>query len=514
MKVPIKFQNLCIIQKWIKDNPNFSGVKFEDNTVLFSNGSKVDLGDFSLELLLNNKDFNSNFNLLDEFLLYKILYANTKIYEFYNTDTNIDEYIKSIELTNQGNVIITTNLSKEETKGTIANSVLMTYSSLLNSSQNSNITLDSLFEKIGVDNPHKKSNELLFFDLLDKDDEYKTIEIHYIGDFSKYMYTLVRYQNYLVGDAKKLLESCNRKINELMKSDNLNDLQKEALKLYNKYTRYNKSHDIKINRTRKKSMFIIILLIFVLIAIYNGLYVLLWNHDNHNIDKQVEQIYVNTEVIETKDNENTIIIENDVPKSDPYWDFIKTSLISVDFKELKKTNNDTVGWIKVEGTNINYPFVQTNDNSYYLTHQFDKQLNGGGWVFLDYRNNIKDFDKNSIIYAHGRQNKTMFGSLKNILTDKWNQNTNNYVVKLSTETENTLWQVFSVYKIPNTNDYLKVNFDSDEEFIEFTSMIKNRSNHDFGTTVSSDDKILTLSTCYNNDEKVVLHAKLIKKESR
>ena len=160
------------------------------------------------------------------------------------------------------------------------------------------------------------------------------------------------------------------------------------------------------------------------------------------------------------------------------------------------------------------PFVQTNDNSYYLKHQFDKQPNGGGWVFLDYRNSTKELDRNSILYAHGRQNKTMFGSLKNILTDKWTKNTNNYAVKLSTETENTLWQVFSVYKIPNTNDYLKVSFDNDEEFIEFTNMIKNRSSYDFGTTVSSDDKILTLSTCYDDESKVVLHAKLIKKESR
>ena len=328
------------------------------------------------------------------------------------------------------------------------------------------------------------------------------------------MYTLVRYQNYLVGNAKKLLELCNYKINELMKSNNLNDLQKKTLHLYKKYNKYNKSHDLKIKKHRKKIMFIIVILIFILISIYRGLYVLLWHHDNNNIDEQVNEIYIKTKVEEIEDNENTKIIETKAPKSDPYWDFIKTNLINVNFKKLKKTNKDTVGWIKVEGTNINYPFVQTNNNDYYLTHQFDKKLNGGGWVWLDYRNNAKNFDKNSIIYAHGRKNKTMFGSLKNILTNKWIQNTNNYIVKLSTETENTLWQVFSVYKIPNTNDYLKVSFDNDDEFMEFIDMIKNRSTNDFGTTVSNDDKILTLSTCYNDDEKVVLHAKLIKKESR
>lgn len=112
------------------------------------------------------------------------------------------------------------------------------------------------------------------------------------------------------------------------------------------------------------------------------------------------------------------------------------SLINVDFEELKGINSDTLGWIQVNGTNINYPFVQTSDNKFYLRHSFDKSYNRGGLVFLYYRNDIKELSKNTIIYAHGRADTTMFGSLKNILT---------------------------------------------------------------------------LSTCYNNDEKVVLHAKLIKK---
>ena len=93
------------------------------------------------------------------------------------------------------------------------------------------------------------------------------------------------------------------------------------------------------------------------------------------------------------------------------------NLINVDFQELKSTNNQTVGWIQVNGTNINYPFVQANDNKYYLTHSFDKSHNTSGWVFLDYRNNIQTLDKNTILYAHGRIDKTMFGTLKNILNN-------------------------------------------------------------------------------------------------
>ena len=108
----------------------------------------------------------------------------------------------------------------------------------------------------------------------------------------------------------------------------------------------------------------------------------------------------------------------------------------------------------------------------------------------------------------------MFGSLKNILSSGWLNNTNNYVVKLSTETENTLWQVFSVYHIPTTSDYIKVHFSSNEEFTKWSKMLLDRSAHNFNTTINENDKVLTLSTCFNDKEKVVLHAKLIKKETR
>lgn len=190
------------------------------------------------------------------------------------------------------------------------------------------------------------------------------------------------------------------------------------------------------------------------------------------------------------------------------------NLIDVDISELKGINDSTRGWIQVNGTNINYPFVQGGDNSFYLTHSFNGSRNGAGWVFMDYRNNIGDLDRNTILYAHARRDKSLFGSLKNILSSGWLENKDNYIIKLSTERENTMWQVFSVYKIPTTNDYIRVNFSSDKEFLEFTNMLKSRSVYDFATEVTEEDKIITLSTCYGNTEKVVLHAKLIKTQKK
>ena len=270
---------------------------------------------------------------------------------------------------------------------------------------------------------------------------------------------------------------------------------------------------MKIKKNKLKIIIpILLMIVFSVVLIISIIKIIGWNRDNDNTSKQIEIVQDEAKIEEVEDDDNTKIIEQpiEIPKANPYWDYIKMNMINVDFTELKKINNDVRGWIQVNGTNINYPFVQASDNKYYLTHSFNKSFNYAGWVFLDYRNNLTN-NKNTIIYAHGRLDKTMFGSLKNILSSGWLNNTDNYVVKLSTEKENTLWQVFSVYHIPTTNDYIQTEFGNDEEFLELITKLKDRSMFNFNTDVNSNDNILTLSTCYNDNEKVVLHAKLIKK---
>ncbi len=262
---------------------------------------------------------------------------------------------------------------------------------------------------------------------------------------------------------------------------------------------------------RKKRIMTVILIVLIIIFLFSFTKVVLWTIDSH---KNKEQD-IDANITEVEDNKDTVVVkQKNIDKKNPYWDFIKMKLINVDFSKLKSQNSDTVGWIQVKGTNINYPFVQTTDNDYYLNHSFDKSSNVGGWVFLDYRNNTSMENKNTIIYAHGMYDKTMFGSLKNIVSSGWLEDSQNFVIRLSTEYENTMWQVFSVYHIPTTNDYLQISFNSDSEFENFANKLTKRSYHDFDTPVNKDDDILTLSTCWDKKEKVVLHAKLIKKEMR
>lgn len=261
---------------------------------------------------------------------------------------------------------------------------------------------------------------------------------------------------------------------------------------------------------------LLIILICTAIFIISIANILKWTIDNKKTDKQTE-IITNIKVIEeVTDDENTEIIEQPITidKNAPYWNFIKMNLIDADFNELKQINKEVKGWIQVNGTNINYPYVQASDNDFYLNHSFDKSSNGAGWIFMDYRNNSQEFDKNTIIYGHGRSNTSMFGTLKNILKSSWFKDSNNYVIKLATEQENSLWEVFSVYKIPTTSDYLQIKFSSDEEFQNFANKLIERSAYNFNTPVNSTDKIITLSTCWNDEEKVVMHAKLIKTQKK
>lgn len=277
------------------------------------------------------------------------------------------------------------------------------------------------------------------------------------------------------------------------------------------------NHKKKKKLILKKKFVVLFLLFFIFLSLFSSYNIIRWSIDAKNTEKQIEEIREIVEIKEITDSTATEIVnppKEEIKKENPYWDYIKMNLINVDFSTLKEKNSDTVGWIQVSGTNINYPFVQTDNNTYYLKKDFNKNYNSAGWVFMDYRNDIENFNQNTILYAHGRIDGTMFGSLKNIFKSNWYNNKNNHVVKLSTEYQNTMWQVFSVYRIAETSDYLDINFNNNVRYMDFLNMLQDRSELKFDVSLNEEDKILTLSTCYKENDRVVLHAKLIKMEVR
>ena len=218
--------------------------------------------------------------------------------------------------------------------------------------------------------------------------------------------------------------------------------------------------------------------LYSLYKIYN------WNIDNINTNKVADEI----KNIATENNNNNL-----------------TETTKKNFNKLLEENDEVVGWIKVSGTDIDYPYVKHKDNSYYLNHSFNKSTNDAGWIFLDYQNNTNFEDNNTIIYAHNRIDGSMFGSLRNTLKKDWYNNPNNHIITIETLSNTFTFQIFSIYIIETTDDYLDINMQ------EGYDLFINRSIYNFNIQVTNEDKILTLSTCYNNQKKLVLHAKLINK---
>lgn len=242
-------------------------------------------------------------------------------------------------------------------------------------------------------------------------------------------------------------------------------------------------------RRLKKKFRIIIVLLLILIFSFGLIYSLI-NIFNWKID-----VDKNNNII--KELRNNIKIN----KEDKEY--------KVDFKSLKEQNSDTVCYLKVSGTKIDYVVVKGEDNSYYLNHNFNKEYNSAGWIFMDYHNNLVD-NRNIVIYGHNMRDGSMFGSLDSTLKKEWQEDKNNQKIMLIKEDGTYYYQVFSTYTIEPEEYYIKTDFSSNDNFYSFIKELKSRSNYDYNVEVNENDKILTLSSCTNSGKnRVVLHAKLI-----
>ncbi len=232
---------------------------------------------------------------------------------------------------------------------------------------------------------------------------------------------------------------------------------------------------------------------------------------NYSSMKKVESIQedISKAIANKKDeeDENTDIIEDN-----PQFDYEQKEILD-EYKGLLDINKDTVGWLKVNNTYVDYPVVQASDNDYYLKRNFKKEKDYNGWIFMDYRANPITLSRNTIIFGHNMYySGVMFGTLYKAKNANWYKNPENQIITFDTLYDKMKWQIFSIYVIPNTDDYLIANFSNDEKFQEYIDMITSRSKYDFNIPVASDDKILTLSTCSGNDatDRLVIHAVLIK----
>ena len=175
-------------------------------------------------------------------------------------------------------------------------------------------------------------------------------------------------------------------------------------------------------------------------------------------------------------------------------------------QELKKTNNDIVGWLEIDNTKINFPVLQGSDNEYYMTHTYNKEYSSDGSIFLD-----KDYDwnipsSNLLIYGHNNKNGNMFQDLLKYEDENYYKEHPN--IRFTTVEDDSLYEIISVFKsrVYYKNEqnvfryYFFINADNEEEYNYYVEESKKASLYDTGKTATYGEQLLSLSTCEYSQE--------------
>lgn len=236
-----------------------------------------------------------------------------------------------------------------------------------------------------------------------------------------------------------------------------------------------------------------IMLILVLVFISSSAIILQYILESYNNSK-----LNNIKKQEMLLSNNTYISEEEKYKE-------KLNLRKNQMLELYKDNNDIIGWIYIENSNIDYPILQGTDNEYYISHNFKKEKSKYGSITVDYRNKIDD--ENLIIYGHHMKDKQMFGDLIKF-KDKEFFEINNIII--ITKEGVFQYKPFSVYITDTSHDYLKNTFNNEEEYNDYLYDIIGRSYNVSEDSIDVSNKIITLSTCSyeTDDSRFVVHGVL------
>lgn len=209
----------------------------------------------------------------------------------------------------------------------------------------------------------------------------------------------------------------------------------------------------------------------------------------------------------------------------PVYDYVPSENgMTEEAKMLLKQNKDIAGWLKIEGTNVDYPFLKDpgeipegiayyggtayDANDYYLHRDLDGSYKFEGSLYMDYRDNFGAFEdeqsENIVIYGHNMANNTMFGSLRRYrqdysYVDKYpfieissNYNSYDYVIVTCMITGGNWYSDFLYWNMEE--------LDAEEEFNYYMDCVKEKQLFDKGIDVKYGDKLLTLSTCYADED--------------
>ncbi len=173
------------------------------------------------------------------------------------------------------------------------------------------------------------------------------------------------------------------------------------------------------------------------------------------------------------------------------------------YKTLYNKNKKLIGWLKIDDTIIDYPVMQTSNNEYYLTYNFNQEYDKNGSIFMDYQCEAFPRSQNLILYGHHMKSGRMFGDLEKYVKESYYKE--HSVIQFDTIYEKGTYQIMYVFraKVLKENDvsfkyYQFINANSVEEFNSYMKEMAEMSLYDTGVTAEYGDELLTLSTCDNS----------------
>lgn len=184
---------------------------------------------------------------------------------------------------------------------------------------------------------------------------------------------------------------------------------------------------------------------------------------------------------------------------------------------LKQENQDVIGWIQIDNTDINYPILQSSDDEYYLKHNYKKEKSKYGSIFIKSSCNILDTKSNVIIYGHNMNDTQMFNQLLNY--ENKDYYTEHPIIRLATEQGESQYEIVSVFKSrvfyqDETNVFRYYNyttFDDEKTYSAYIENCKKIQLYDTGVSAEYGEQLITLSTCeysQSNGRFVVVAKKL------
>ncbi|GFI62503.1 hypothetical protein IMSAG049_01687 [Clostridiales bacterium] len=168
-------------------------------------------------------------------------------------------------------------------------------------------------------------------------------------------------------------------------------------------------------------------------------------------------------------------------------------LVSIDLPALREVSEDVIGWIAIPGTEVFYPLMRAEDNSYYLNHTWNGAASSVGSIFLEYRNPSDLSGFNSIIYGHQMMNGSMFGGLSKFVDEDYLKE--HPLIYIVTDNGVQQYDIFAASEVGVQSVIYKANISKEESRQEMIDFSVANSVVDTGIVPSIDGHIITLSTC-------------------